>query len=141
MKTYKFESESENFRKVFAQFGQAAYEAQCLEKQMVIVLSYMSSPDPEKKSILRIDELVDTNLDQTLGSLAKEIKNNIPLPVDVLNDLERAVRGRNWLSHDYWWDRASEFTRFQDRQMMIAELTELTDLFVALDRYLTVALK
>jgi hypothetical protein len=126
---------------VFAQFGEAAYEAQCLEKQMVMVLSYMCSPSPEYKSTLRINELVETNLDQTFGSLAKEIIKNIPLPIDVVNDLERAVRGRNWLSHNYWWDRASEFTRFQDRQMMIVELKELTDLFVTIDRYLTVALK
>jgi hypothetical protein len=122
---------------VFARFGEAVYEAQCLEKQLVILLSYISSPTPNKMSKPRYDELIETNLEQTFGSLANEIKNKIKISTDIQTKLDRAVEGRNWLSHNFWWDRASEFSNFQGRQGMLLELNELVELFSDLDLYFT----
>jgi len=65
----------------------------------------------------------------------QELKGRIRLPVDIDSKLERAVEGRNWLAHHFWWDRASEFTTFSGRDKMIVELTELVALFSDLDAY------
>lgn len=134
MYAMEFYSESEHVQEVFAHFGEALYQAQCLEKQMVILLGCLYTPSPNEMSRRRHDELFDANLEQTFGALKKEIKSRIALPTDVDVKLERATESRNWLAHHYWWDRASEFTSFSGRQKMLAELNELTALFSELDR-------
>lgn len=133
----EFYSESEHIQEVFAHFGEAVYQAQCLEKQMVILLGCLYAPSPDKMSRRRLDELFDANLEQTFGALKKEIQSRIALPTDMDVKLERAAESRNWLAHHYWWDRASEFTSFSGRQKMMTELNELTTLFSELDGVFT----
>ena len=107
MNSKDFDSESQQIREVFATYGLAMYQAQCLEKQLVVVLSGPYSPTPDKLTRGRIDDLMDTNLEQTFGALAKEVKSRTTLPTDTDEKLDRAVEDRNWLAHHYWWDRAS----------------------------------
>ena len=130
-----FDFASEQIREVFARFGLALYQAQCLEKQIVMLLSGPYSPTPEKLTKGRIDDLMETGLDQTFGALVKELKRRTKLPIDIDDKLERSVKKRNWLSHHYWWDRASEFNTFAGRAKMIAELIDLAELFDELDGY------
>ena len=55
--------ESEQAREVFAHFGLALYQAQCLEKQIAVLLSGPCAPTPEKLTKGRIDDLLETSLD------------------------------------------------------------------------------
>lgn len=131
------EDDTEDVREVYEYFGRAAFEAQCLEKQIAIVLSYMCAGNHEEITTLRHDELLETNLDHTFGALVRELTMHLSLPTDVRDKLARAVEGRNWLSHNYWWDRASEFASQTGRQDMLTELNSLVGLFSELDRFLT----
>lgn len=135
MNSKDFDSESQQIREVFATYGLAMYQAQCLEKQLVVVLSGPYSPTPDKLTRGRIDDLMDTNLEQTFGALAKEVKSRTTLPTDTDEKLDRAVEDRNWLAHHYWWDRASEFNTFSGRKKMLTELTELAAFFDELDGF------
>ncbi len=134
MYAMEFDSESKHVQEVFAHFGEALYQAQCLEKHMVVLLQCLYTPSPNEMSRRRRDELFDANLDQTFGALKNEIKSRIDLPAEVDMKLEHATESRNWLAHHYWWDRASELTSFSGRQTMLAELNELTTLFSELDQ-------
>jgi len=132
-----FDSDPKEVREVYGYFGRAAYEAQCLEKQIAILLSYVCPGKPDKITGSRYDELLETSLEQTFGALVKDLTSKVPLPTDINAKLKLAVEGRNWLAHNYWWDRASEFTSSAGRQKMVAELDELISLFSELDRFLT----
>lgn len=132
----QFDIDSDHTREVYARFGLAYYQTSCLEKQMAVTLGGPGMPMPDMTTRGRSDEIFDMHLDETFGVLANKIKDSIPLPQDISQKLETAIRLRNWLAHFYWWDRASEFTSTHGQLKMIHELAEMTDLFVELDEYL-----
>ena len=127
----------EDIDSVFTQFGWTIYSAQCLEKQLALLLINGCNPISQKMTTLRYDELLENNLDHTFGTLATNIKEIIPLPIDISEKLDLAVEKRNWIAHTYWWDRASEINNTNGRQKMLIELNELNSLFTELDNYFT----
>lgn len=132
--TSEFESEAEHVQEVFAHFGEAMYQAQCLEKEMAILLSCYYTQTPTEMSRRRADELFDGSLEQTFGALKNEIKRKIELLPETDVKLEEATVNRNWLAHHYWWDRVSELTVFSGRVKMLEELKELAALFFELSQ-------
>lgn len=131
--------ESEHIREVFAHYGLALYQAQCLEKEIGILLSGPHAPTPDRMTRWRYDDLLDTNFELTFGQLISKIRDVADLPFDIEQKLRRAVIARNWLVHNYWWDRAGEFTTALGREKMLVELSEFIALFEGLDTFFTAA--
>lgn len=127
--------ESRHIREVFAQYGLALYQAQCLEKGIGSLLSAPYAPTPDKMSTWRFDDLLNTNLKLTFGRLARKLREVASLPPSVEQELRCAVKARNWLAHSYWWDRAVEFDTVVGRDKMLAELQELVELFGRLKEF------
>jgi len=131
--------ESEHIREVFAHYGLALYQAQCLEKEIGILLSGPYAPAPNRMSRWRYDDLLDSNFEQTFGQLVRRLREAAKLSSPVEQKLRHAVGTRNWLVHDYWWDRSGEFTTARGRQKMLAELSEFIALFEELDAFFSAA--
>jgi hypothetical protein len=130
---------SHQIRDVFAYYGCAMYCAQVLEKTIGIMLSGVYAPvSPEQMSKYRHTDLMQEHLKMTLGRLLAALQEQAtPEDIGSIEDkLDIALKKRNWLAHDYWWDRAVEFSTFDGRERMLVELEECTQLFEGVSRAL-----
>lgn len=111
--------------------------AQCVEKQLGILLastfepSFLSST-PEKR-----DDYFDRELGRTLGELLSRLRQTTPIPEALEGRLVRALRIRNWLAHGYFWDRAAAGLTPSGRQGMVVELNEAAEFMRSVDHELT----
>jgi len=122
--------EDEQVRDVFAHFGLAAYCAQLFEKGLCNFLVVYKMLTGELVTLADFDAAERKVHRKTLGMLLKDIR-----PLVTFSDpdgeklLDDAVVKRNYLQHDYFWDRAVEFASVVGRGQMITELDELRLLF------------
>ncbi len=120
--------ESEQIREVYADYGLAMYEAQCLERFLAILLASQHGVTNVNRWIL--DERFADNFSATLGILAKrfaEFARDEDRPL--ANLVTAAVDDRNWLAHHYFWERSIEFYSAEGREKMLAELLKLANDF------------
>jgi len=127
---------SELIREVFAQFGRAYFEAQSVEKELMVLLATVLGPGDDWLNQNGMAVLLDRYSKNTFGQLAYELKKK-GVPTVVLDEIEAAVKDRNWLAHNYFWDRAIDFAREDKREGMVKELAAMADRFAALDAKLT----
>ena len=123
-------------REVFALFGLASYHAQCLERQIGIMLSTcynhaFSTASPDAR-----DLIFDEHFSKTLGALIRKLESTITVPPNLAESLQAALKKRNWLIHHYFYDRASDILSSPGRHAMMKELTELYMEFNRLDTHL-----
>jgi hypothetical protein len=130
------EPESYDEKETYAFFGLASYSAQCLEKSLVnLAFTYNLS----KKEILNIDEwdcLFENINKNTFGRLLNIIKDQFSISEIIIAELSMALKKRNWLAHDFFYDNAVKFSSEKGRKNMIAELSELIKLFNKNDQYI-----
>ena len=131
------ERESEEVREVFARYGLAIYRAQCLERQLSIILATKYGPGPTRISGEELDENLEGLFVRTLGRLVQKIKMLAELGEEQEQQLQEALRKRNWLVHGYFWERAVELLSESGRASMIQELEEVPDFFDTLDEVFT----
>ena len=129
--------ESEQVKKVFAWFGLTMYQAQCLERQLAIVLATKYGPGPTRISREDFDHILEGLFSRTLGQLVSEVGRLAGLSRDEHERLQTALIKRNWLAHNYFWERAVQFTSESGRASMIEELQETGNSFVTLDALFT----
>lgn len=125
--------ESEQIREVYARFGLAMYQAQCLERQLAIILATKYGPGPTRITRKDFDALLERMFKRTLGQLVNDIGGIIEVNEDEKEQLRYALNKRNWLAHHYFWDRAAEFQSRDGRASMITELQEAAEYFDAMD--------
>jgi len=135
MAEMELDIKSQQIREVFANYGLALYQAQCLEKQIAILLGGKYEIKPQKLTRYRYDEILDSHMEHTFGKLVHDLQSKMNLSSDINNKLELAVEQRNWLAHFYWWDRVSEFNYHNGRELMLDELKKIATLFEELDEY------
>jgi hypothetical protein len=115
-------------REVHAWFGLAMYWAQCVERELAVVLTvaiYPKATTPEER-----DALLEHRYDCTLGQLVKELaRSGDPRPPELEPLVRSALKKRNWLAHDYFWDRARELLTSCGRRAMLDELERVVDDF------------
>lgn len=123
-------------REVFARYGLAMHNAQCLEKQLCIMLALA---DPECLTMLPAerDDLFDICLSKTMGGAWSKLKEIAPFAEDLYQRIESAKLQRNYLAHNYFWVNAISLTIDSGQESMIRELTEMTETFKELDAELT----
>lgn len=133
----EIDPESHHIREVYARYGLAMYQAQCVERQLAILLATEYGPGPRKITRSQYDELLQSHFDRTLGALVRELGKSISLPTDFEKMLCIALEKRNWLAHRYFWERAGHFVSSKGRDRMIEELQETIDYLERLDAKLT----
>lgn len=116
-------------KECFAYFGRAVYMAQTVEKGIVnsILLSYKNITQH------RYDELLAEKSRLTFGQLKREIIERSIFSSDIISKLEAFYEKRDWLAHNYWWDRSVEFYRDDLRHKIIEELDAISSGFEALE--------
>ena len=129
--------ESEQIREVFAHYGLALYRAQCLERQLAMILASKYGPDPTRITRMDFDHSIEDMFSKTLGQLVRSIKELSALNEDEEERLKNALETRNWLAHRYFWERAVELLSEAGRELMINELRDAISLFDKLDKVFT----
>ena len=123
-------------RETFARYGLAMYHAQCVEKSLAILVSSVFNKEFLRSAPNRRGEIQDDVFSKTIGRLLTRMRKQISVPSNLDRTLDDALQKRNWLAHDYFWERAGEVMTTRGRSKMIEELTELSDFFSRVDAHL-----
>jgi len=137
----------EQHKTVYAHFGLAIYLSQVLEHGLanaLVVLDLVpragneAAPDtwPDQ-----VDAFYEAHFKRTLGSLVRRLREVTSVPPHLEELLEKALDRRNWLSHHYFRERATDFLSVEGRDRMITELEEVRELFSAADKALDAVVK
>jgi hypothetical protein len=131
------EADPEQIREVFASYGWAMHAAQGVEREAAILLAIVFNPrfgasTPDERRLV-----FSTTAAATLGQLVSKLNTLGQVPSDLGQRLSESVRTRNWLAHDYFWDRAGHFLTPEGRHVMITELQRHRVQLQALDEALT----
>lgn len=128
--------ESTQVRDVYAHYGLAMYWAQCLEQSIFQHLLFfdhfpkaVASYTTAENWALDFDKYEARELGQTMGKLVRRLRDAGQPTAPIEQLLNETLKGRNWLAHGYFADRAIEFTMQDGRERMIAELEALRELF------------
>jgi hypothetical protein len=135
--------ESEHVKEVYARFGLAIYYAQVLEHGLVNALVILDLI-PSRRHLARsgeewgteVDAFMDRHFETTMGRLMKNLRDVTQVGVDLENLLCDAIKKRNWLAHNYFRERATEFMSSAGREQMLREVDECRDLFQTADQRL-----
>jgi hypothetical protein len=84
-----------------AALGMASFQAQSLEHSLVTLyaVTFITKQgvwDPKVRT------LMDTRYTQTLGKLIRDAANELHLTDDLTNELEDALKSRNWVTHHFF---------------------------------------
>lgn len=129
--------ESWHVRQVYAKFGLALYQGQCLEYEIINLIiwsgisigTYASRQETETANV----ELFR----KTMGALKTVmLRRRIDLG-HLEDDLINAVTLRNFLAHNYFRERVSAFMTQEGRKKMMAELDAAVAFFEQVDATLT----
>jgi hypothetical protein len=100
--------ESEQIREVFALYGRAMFQAQCVERQIALLLA--SCYDSENINEWIYEDRLSDYFSDTLGRLAQTFARSARDEHRALAETTcEIVQDRNWLAHLYFWDRSVEF--------------------------------
>ena len=81
-------------------------------------------PGSQKITRSQYDDLLESNFRKTLGRLITHIRETVELSEELERMLSEALEKRNWLAHNYFWDRAKTFMSKEGQHAMIEELKE-----------------
>ncbi len=123
-------------RDTYAHFGLAMFKAQVLEHGIVNAMVVAKMPDRSRITRSEIDAFMDRRFENTLGQLLRELKKYIAVPDDLAEALGEALTKRNWLAHDYFRERATDFVTDIGCSGMIRELEAIQRLFDDADQKL-----
>jgi hypothetical protein len=129
--------EAQQRHETFARFGLAMFQAQCVERQVGILLATALNPQFLQTSPEDRERFFDTEFAKTLGNLVRALREQTTLAPEFESRLRRAVELRNWLSHHYFWKRAGSILTWDGREQMISELQETADFLGSMDMELT----
>lgn len=123
-------------RELFGRYGLAMYHAQCVEKSLALLTSTVFHKDFLKSSVDIREKIQSQSFSKTLGKLIHKLESQVTIPPNLKNNLLDALNKRNWLAHDYFYDRAEALLTQDGNEKMIEELTDLYDFFSTLDQQL-----
>jgi len=130
----------EQIKEVYANFGLAIYQAQCLEHGLVNALVFLDLI-PNRRSVAKsasewaalVDSFMDARFELTLGKMIRALKDITVVPVELRDHLASALSKRNWLAHRYFRDRAEAFLTQSGRAAMVTELEQMQAAFSQAD--------
>lgn len=120
--------DSAQIREVYARFGLAVYQANCLERGLAIALSTAFGPGPSKITRAEFRELLEGHFGRTFGTLVRHLER-VGAGADLIAILRPSLETRNRLIHHYFWEHAVDLTQPAGRDRMIDELQGIADDF------------
>lgn len=133
----ELDDESYQIREVFVQYGLAMYTAGVLEKGLVNVATLARTDAIESATRDDFDTMFENLNRGTMGSVLRQLEPFLEDDIELLDDLRTTVRRRNRLTHSFFWEHSVRFTTTEGREVMLAELHQLTHLFEQMDARLT----
>jgi len=124
---------SQQRREAFALYGLAMYHAQCFEKSLVIIVSIAYNKKYFKSDFEQRENLFNDSFKKTAGQLLSKLKKMIRVSDDLEDVLVEAVKKRNWLTHNYFWENSLSIITTEGREKMINDLQELSNYFSKMD--------
>jgi hypothetical protein len=125
------EPDDDLIREVYARFGLAYYQSECLHRELCMILAWSGLPSRDLITCPRVEELLAHAFSLTLGDVAAKLEG--VLPAELSGELQKAVDRRNFLAHHLWFERVHLMFRVEDVRELIAELNEDAELFDRLD--------
>ncbi|TKS58401.1 MAG: hypothetical protein EWM72_03067 [Nitrospira sp.] len=116
---------------LYATFGLAYYQSECLHRGLCIALTYLGLPPSDFLTGPRAEELLAQSFSLTLGEVAEKLDSI--LPAEWNTEIREAVERRNFLAHHFWFDRAHLMHNRDNVRRLIAELNAYADKFDKLD--------
>ncbi len=139
----KLTDEGEQIKEVYARFGLAVYYAQVLEHGLVnalLLLDFISTRQGVACSredwSADVDAFMDRHFEGTMGKLMKQLRKVTQVDLDTEDLLTAALKKRNWLVHDYFRERATDFLCPTGREQMLCEIDECRFVIEAADHCL-----
>ena len=124
---------SQQRREAFALYGLAMYHAQCFEKSLVIIVFIAYNKKYFKSDFEQRENLFNDSFKKTAGQLLSKLKKMIRVSDDLEDVLVEAVKKRNWLTHNYFWENSLSIITTEGREKMINDLQELSNYFSKMD--------
>jgi uncharacterized protein YutE (UPF0331/DUF86 family) len=121
------------YKEVYAVFGLTSYLVQCFERQLAITLSTVCLADPDTVTREQYDMLLSKNFTKTLGQLFHMMKEEVSIADAVKEEIEAALKLRNFLIHNYFWERMVQLNTSVGRQAMLEELYHACTVFQEVD--------
>ena len=142
------ESHEEQVKEIYARFGLAIYQAQCLEHALVNALVMIDLIPNERHKVKTrdqweevVDSFMDSKFELTLGRLIRSLSSVTAVPEHLSKDLSSALKLRNYLAHNYFRERAEAFMSATGRRRMFDELIEAYDQLSKADDELSAVVK
>lgn len=124
-KQREMRSTPETRKEVFAWFGAAAYQAQCFEVELGILLLFMQLVQNPGVTHTKVEALNTRLTASNLGFLLRELKKGMWLHPDFEGLLDQYRERRNYLMHRFFSEHSFDFVTEAGCRKMISELTEL----------------
>ncbi len=112
-------------KEVFAWFGAAAYQAQCFEVELGILLLFMQRAQNPKVTLAEVEALDARLTESNLAFLLRELKKGMWLHPEFEGLLDQYRKKRNYLMHRFFSAHSFDFATEAGCTKMIAELREL----------------
>ena len=125
------QTDSELIREVYARFGLAYYQSECLHRGLCMVYAISGLPPPDLITRPRVEERLALAYSLTLGDVAAKLANLLAHELNI--ETQKAVEMRNFLAHEFWFERAPLMFDADKIPHLIAELDEYAETFVRLD--------
>lgn len=119
-------------RELYARFGLAYYQAECLHRGLSMILAWSGLPLRHLITRPRVEELLAQSFSLTLGDVVARLEG--VLPPELITELKQAAERRNFLAHGFWFERAHLMFSTENVHQLILELDMDTELFESLDQ-------
>lgn len=120
-------------KEVSALFGRAVFFIQVFERQLGITLASVCLEYPDSVTRDQYDALLSKNFKKTLGQLFHKMKDDLHIADEIKQEIEAALQLRNFLIHNYFWERMLQFNTSAGRQVMLEELYQACTVFQEVD--------
>jgi len=128
---FEHEQEDENGRakNVYAYFGLAVYQSQCLEEAFYLMLIKNRIITKKIKTNREINDFMDKfeTSKRTMGNLVNEVKQAYNLSEETKNELTSLLNRRNYLAHKYFKENTQKFYSETGQKDMLKYFCEFID--------------
>jgi len=125
--------DDEELKVVFARFGMAAYNAQCVEAEIKNIFLALVRANNTTLSADFLERCGDTLDKQTLGILIRDIRNVVSFDDRGAQSLKTALANRNSLMHGFFERHAIDLLIHEGRDVCIQELESYIESFIIAD--------
>jgi hypothetical protein len=117
---------------VLTAFGAASYNAQVLERKLVILLSTLFAARNLPAADMAFDRGMDRFGVSTFGELIRKLCQVLKVSASLEKQLRDALDARNYLAHRFFWEHAEDELSETSRARMVSGLSGLSEQFYEL---------